>query len=97
MELNHEILKTLQSIEGLLAGQQTEYCDTQEAARIIGLDNPDDLKQLHDMGVLPRYQRKGRTFKYKKAECKKAAQALDNGTIKLKSQKHENNYQLRTA
>lgn len=97
MSVDAEILKTLKNIESLLSGQLSEYCDTREALAIMGLTNSRDLKALSDMGVLPRYQRTPGSYKYKKSDCKKVAQALDNGTITIKRHKHENHYQLRTA
>lgn len=98
MDVNLEILNTLKNIERLFSLQQSEYCDTREAAIRIGLDDPRGLKELHDMGVLPRYQRKGTSFKYKKSDLDKVAKALDNGTVTLKSQNHANNKtHLRTA
>lgn len=83
MEINVAILTKLSSIEHLLASQQTDYCDTEEASRIIGVSNTRDLKQLYDAGYLARYPR-GKGFVYKKTDCYKVASLLDNKTIVLR-------------
>lgn len=78
-------------VEKHLAAEKTDYCDSQEAALIIGIDNIRDLKVLHEAGLLPRLPRKGNAYKYKKSDCLKAAEALDKGVIKLQSYTHGNN------
>jgi hypothetical protein len=84
MTLTKEIITELNSIKVLLASNQTDYCmDSQEAMRIIGITNSRQLKELHDAGFLPRYDR-GAGFVYKKSDCYKAANALDVKFITLK-------------
>lgn len=83
METNAAILEKLSSIEMLLASAQSDYCDTKEAARIIGLENTRYLKQLNEGGYLPRYAR-GKGFVYKKKDCYLAATKLDQKIIVLK-------------
>lgn len=82
MTIDQQIVGILSEIRNGLLSTQTDYCDTQEAARIIGLNNTRDLKKLYDQGVLPRYQR-GTAYKYKKTDCHKVAAMLDNNQIQL--------------
>lgn len=82
MDYQKEILQTLQDIKQLLAANQSDYCETEEACRIIGVKNYRYLKQLNDRGLLPRYQR-GDSFKYKKTDLYKIAAKLDSGAIVL--------------
>lgn len=79
---NGQIIKTLADIKHLLASNQSDYCETEEACRIIGVNNFRYLAQLYKNGVLPRYPR-GDGFKYKKADCYKVAAALDSQAIVL--------------
>lgn len=80
MDYNHEILTTVRSIKNLLESNQTDYCDSDEASRIIAVTNKRDLKYLHDIKELPRYPR-GNGFVYKKKDCYKVAAKLDDKTI----------------
>ncbi|MES2138655.1 MAG: hypothetical protein V4511_03035 [Bacteroidota bacterium] len=79
---NGQIVKALVDIKHLLSSNQSDYCETEEALRIIGLNNYRYLAQLHKKNMLPRYPR-GDGFKYKKADCYKVAAALDNQQIVL--------------
>jgi hypothetical protein len=79
---NGQIVKILADIKHLLASNQSDYCETEEACRIIGVNNFRYLAQLHKRGVLPRYSR-GDGFRYKKADCYKVAAALDSKAIVL--------------
>lgn len=77
------LVNELKEIKNLLADQDYLYCrDSEDAAQRIGLTNTRDLKKLHEMGVLPRYER-GKSFRYKKTDCIKVAAMLDNNEIKL--------------
>lgn len=82
MDIQNQILQELKGIRAALLSNQTDYCETEEASRIIGLNNTRDLKKLHDQGVLPRYSR-GTGYKYKKSDCYKVAALLDNNQITL--------------
>lgn len=59
----------------------TDYCDTAGALQIIGLKNLRDLKKLNEQGILPRFKRTGRNYVYKKSDCKRAAEMLDNKEV----------------
>jgi hypothetical protein len=72
---------TLTEIKHLLASNQTDYCDTAEAARIIAIPQR-HLKVLHVKHGLPRYQRV-KSYVYKKTDCYKYAALLDSNTITL--------------
>lgn len=74
------LINTLQEIKTLLASNQTDYCNSEEACRIMGLTNVRDLKQLYDKGFLPRYPR-GKSYMYKKTDCYKVASRLDDKQI----------------
>lgn len=82
MTPDQQIVTLLSEIRNGIFSGQTDYCDTQEAARIIGLNNTRDLKRLYEQGVLPRYPR-GTGFKYKKTDCHKVAAMLDNKQITI--------------
>ena len=60
METNQLLLE----IKNLLASNQTDYCDTEEASRILALPSR-HLKALHEKFGLPRYPRV-KSFVYKK-------------------------------
>lgn len=81
MEKLTEILLELKSISSLLASNQSDYCDTAEAARIIAIPQR-HLKALHEKHGLPRYQRV-KSYVYKKSDCYKYAGLLDSNTIVL--------------
>jgi hypothetical protein len=75
------VIAELREVKGLLASNQTDYCDTVEAARIIAIPAR-HLKVLHVQHGLPRYPRV-KSFVYKKSDCYKYAAMLDSGTIVL--------------
>ncbi|CAB4127081.1 hypothetical protein UFOVP87_43 [uncultured Caudovirales phage] len=76
------IENTLNEIKDLLASNQSDYCNTEEAARILAIPQR-HLKALHEKHGLPRYQRV-KSFVYKKTDCYKYAALLDSNTITLK-------------
>lgn len=71
----------LTEIKNLLSTNQSDYCNTEEAARILAIPAR-HLKQLHEKEGLPRYPRI-KSFVYKKSDCYKYAAMLDQGTITL--------------
>lgn len=71
----------LMDIKNLLSSNQSDYCDTEEASRIMKLPAR-HLKRLHKEFGLPRYPRV-KSFVYKKTDCYKYAAMLDQGTITL--------------
>lgn len=81
MDIQTEILKELKIISTLLASNQSDYCDTEEASRIIAIPSR-HLKALHEKHGLPRYQRV-KSYVYKKTDCYKYASMLDSQTIVL--------------
>lgn len=82
MSIEEKIAHELVEIKNILASNQSDYCDTDEACRIIGLSNYRYLGQLYTREILPRYNR-AEGYKYKKSDCYKVAAALDNKTIVL--------------
>jgi hypothetical protein len=82
MSTEEIIIKKLDTLINLLSSGQSDYCESEEACRIIGVNNFRYLAQLHKRELLPRYPR-GDGFKYKKSDLYKIAAALDNGTIVL--------------
>ena len=76
-----EIITELQSLKQILASNQSDYCDTDEAARIIAVPER-QLKVLHERYGLPRYKRV-KHFVYKKVDCYRYAALLDNQDIVL--------------
>lgn len=84
MSNEEKIVEKLDDIAKLLASNQSDYCESDEACRIIGVNNTRYLTQLHTKGHLPRYQR-GEGFKYKKSDCYKVAALLDSEKIVLQS------------
>lgn len=82
MSTDQQIVELLSDIRKGILSSQSDYCDTDEAARIIGLDNTRYLKRLFEQGVLPRYPR-GTGYKYKKTDCYRVAALLDNNQIKI--------------
>lgn len=76
-----EIVTELQKLQTLLAANQSDYCDTDEAARIIAVPER-QLKILHERYGLPRYKRV-KHFVYKKVDCYRYAALLDNQDIVL--------------
>lgn len=76
-----EIIIELQSLKRILASNQSDYCDTGEAARIMAVPER-QLKILNERYGLPRYQRV-KHFVYKKVDCYRYAALLDNQTIVL--------------
>ena len=83
MEGATDIINAINGLRSALLNNQSDYCETQEACRIIGVNNIRALKHLNDKGVLTRYPREGKRFVYKKTECYKVAALLDNKTITL--------------
>jgi hypothetical protein len=81
MEQLTEILKELKELKQILASNQSDYCDTEEASRIIAIPSR-HLKALHEKHGLPRYQRV-KSYVYKKKDCYKYAALLDSQTIVL--------------
>lgn len=81
--MNHsaEILAELKNISTLLTSNQTDYCDTGEASRIMAVPER-QLKVLHERYGLPRYKRV-KHFVYKKVDCYRYAGLLDAQTILL--------------
>lgn len=82
MDQFEQILKELAGIRKLILGNQTDYCETEEACIIIGVNNPRYLAQLFRRNLLPRYERAD-GYKYKKSDCRKIASSLDSKTIVL--------------
>lgn len=76
-----EIIEELQSLKQILASNQSDYCDTDEAARIIAVPER-QLKTLSERYGLPRYKRV-KHFVYKKVDCYRYAALLDAQTIVL--------------
>ena len=76
-----EIVTELQKLQTLLAANQSDYCDTEEAARIMAVPER-KLKVLHERYGLPRYQRV-KHFVYKKTDCYRYAALMDNQSIVL--------------
>jgi len=76
-----EIITELQGLKQILASNQSDYCDTDEAARIIAVPER-QLKILHERYGLPRYKRV-KHFVYKKVDCYRYAALLDNQDIVL--------------
>jgi len=76
-----EIIKELQDLKAVIASNQSDYCNTSEAARIMAVSER-DLKKLHINYGLPRYQRV-KHFVYKKVDCYRFAALMDNQTIVL--------------
>lgn len=81
MDILKEILSEIKNLSSLLASNQSDYCDTAEAARIIAIPAR-HLKALHEQHGLPRYPRV-KSYVYKKADCYKYAGLLDSQTIVL--------------
>lgn len=75
------VIAELREVKDLLASNQSDYCDTAEAARIIAIPAR-HLKVLHEKHGLPRYPRV-KSYVYKKVDCYKYAALLDSGTIVL--------------
>lgn len=82
MSLDQKAINLLSEIKTLLASNQSDYCDSDEACRIIGVNNYRYLAQLHQRDLLTRYPR-GDGYKYKKADLYKIAGSLDKGEIVL--------------
>lgn len=82
METNAAILEKLDCIAALLAERTSDYCDSDEAARIMGISNTRDLKHLYEQGFLPRLPR-GKRWVYKKKDCYRVAGMLDEGRISI--------------
>lgn len=81
-ELLQQLIKTLKAVNTTLLDQRSDYCETDEACRIIGVNNNRYLAQLFKRNLLPRYSRAD-GFVYKKSDCYKVAAALDSKTIFL--------------
>lgn len=76
-----EIQKLTEALEkntSALTAYASEYCETAEAAAILGFKDSRYIKKLYDLNLLPRYYRENNGFRYKKAECKKIALLLDS-------------------
>ncbi len=82
MGFEEKQIKLLEKIVKLLEADQSDYCESDEACRIIGVKNYRYLGQLNKNDLLPRYKR-GEGFKYKKKDCLRIAAALDSQTIVL--------------
>lgn len=76
-----EVITELREVKTLLASSQSDYCNTEEAARIIAIPAR-HLKELHEAHGLPRYPRV-KSYVYKKSDCYKYAALLDSKTIVL--------------
>lgn len=83
-----KLIETLRKTNDLLAFNQSDYCDTKEAARIIGLTNERYLTQLYNKNLLIRYPR-GNGYVYKKTECYAIAGKLDNRSVVLETLKKQ--------
>jgi hypothetical protein len=85
MTTEEAILQELKTISSALLANQTDYADSEEAARIISLKNTRDLKRLNEMQILPRYPRGkgGKGYVYKKKDCHRVAAMLDENKISL--------------
>lgn len=77
-----KIIKLLTGILKIAESGQSDYCETDEACRIIGIKNYRYLAQLHKKDLLPRYDRAD-GFRYKKKDCHRIAAALDSKLIVL--------------
>lgn len=82
MSTEEKTLQVLSDIKHLLASGQSDYCETDEACRILGLNNNRYLTQLFKRELLPRYPR-AEGFRYKKTDLYKIAAALDTKIIIL--------------
>lgn len=82
MSNEEKTIDLLKDIKQLLSSNQSDYCDTDEACRIIGVSNYRYLKQLNDRGFLPRYPRAD-GYRYKKTDLYKIASCLDSQQIVL--------------
>jgi hypothetical protein len=82
MSNDKAVLEELRLIRIALLSNQSDYCDSKEACRIIGVNNYRFLSQLFQRGLLPRYSRAD-GYKYKKADLYKVAAKLDDKTIVL--------------
>lgn len=76
-----EVVKELKELKEILGSSQSDYCDTEEASRILAIPSR-HLKQLHEKHGLPRYQRV-KSYVYKKTDCYKYAALLDSQSIAL--------------
>ena len=75
------IIHEIRELKNVLGSNQTDYCDTEEASRILAVPSR-HLKKLHEEFGLPRYPRV-KSFVYKKTDCYRYAAMLDNKTIML--------------
>lgn len=82
MSNDQKTINLLSDIKKLLELNQSDYCDSDEACRIIGVNNYRYLAQLYQRDLLPRYPR-GDGYKYKKTDLYKIAGALDKEEIVL--------------
>jgi hypothetical protein len=78
MSETEKLIKALEANTAALISYASEYCETKEAAVILGFKDPRYVKKLYDLQLLPRYTRENNGFRYKKAECKKVAALLDS-------------------
>ncbi len=76
-----QIVEELRELKSILSSSQSDYCDTEEASRILAVPSR-HLKELHVKHGLPRYPRV-KSFVYKKVDCYKYAAMLDAQTIIL--------------
>lgn len=76
-----EVVKELKELKEILGSNQSDYCDTEEASRILAIPSR-HLKALHERFGLPRYKRV-KSFVYMKKDCYKYASMLDSNTIVL--------------
>ncbi|MES3018184.1 MAG: hypothetical protein V4721_10415 [Bacteroidota bacterium] len=78
MSETEKLIEALNKNTEALTAYASEYCETQEAAVILGFKDTRYVKKLYDLNLLPRYYRENNGFRYKKAECKKIALLLDS-------------------
>lgn len=78
MSETEKLIEALKENTAALIEYRSEYCETKEAAVILGFKDARYVKKLYDMQLLPRYYRENNGFRYKKAECKKIALLLDS-------------------
>lgn len=78
MEITDKLIQALEANTAALIAYASEYCETKEAAVILGFKDTRYVFKLYKLQLLPRYYRENGGFRYKKAECKKIAAMLDS-------------------
>jgi hypothetical protein len=82
MSEGQQIIQLLQEVKATLLFNQSEYCNTEEACKMLGVTNYRYLGQLYNRDLLKRYKRAD-GYVYKKKDLDKLREMLDNETIVL--------------